>query len=176
MACESIIMGPEAVIGEAGLDEPAEQVTDPTVRSGYREIANRRRTIPAEVALAMLDKNLELIKSKPKSVPSTSWPKISKRSNRSTRSSRKSSQPPRRSRCSSPPAMRGAEGFAKYLAADRAALARALSVPDAELEDDPSLWGNGGRLRWQINGPITPSVVATAMRTIESRSASIRST
>ncbi len=32
------------------------------MRSGYREIANRRRTIPAEVALAMLDKNVELLK------------------------------------------------------------------------------------------------------------------
>jgi len=48
MACEEIIMAPEALIGDAGMDEPAEEGIDPTILSGYREIANRRRTIPAE--------------------------------------------------------------------------------------------------------------------------------
>src|SRR5262245_48356332 len=62
MACEEIVMAPEATIGEAGLDEPSEEAIDPTVRSGYSEIANRRRTIPVEVALAMLDKNVEVLK------------------------------------------------------------------------------------------------------------------
>ena len=47
MACEEIIMAPEAQIGDAGIDEPAEEGIDPTILSGYREIANRRRTIPA---------------------------------------------------------------------------------------------------------------------------------
>ena len=62
MACEEIIMAPEAAIGRAGQDEPAEEAIDPTVRSGYSEIANRRRTVPAAVALAMLDKNVEVLK------------------------------------------------------------------------------------------------------------------
>ena len=62
MACEEIVMAPDAEIGEAGLDQPAEEAIDLTVRSGYVEIANRRRTIPASVALAMLDKNLEVLK------------------------------------------------------------------------------------------------------------------
>ena len=62
MACEEIIMAPDAQIGEAGIDEPAEEPVDPTVRSGYNEIANRRRTIPAQVALGMLDKNVEVLK------------------------------------------------------------------------------------------------------------------
>ena len=32
------------------------------MRSGYQEIASRRRTIPAEVALGMLDKNVEVLR------------------------------------------------------------------------------------------------------------------
>ena len=62
MACEEIVMAPDAEIGEAGIDEPAEEPIDPTVRSGYQEIANRRKTIPAQVALGMLDKNVEVLK------------------------------------------------------------------------------------------------------------------
>src|SRR4029079_12283166 len=62
MACEEIIMAPEDTIGRARQDEPAEEAIDPTVRSGYSEIANRRRTVPAAVALAMLDKNVEVLK------------------------------------------------------------------------------------------------------------------
>jgi membrane-bound serine protease (ClpP class) len=62
MACEEIIMAPDATIGEAGIDEPAEEPIGRTVRSGYSEIANVRRTIPAEVALGMLDKNVEVLK------------------------------------------------------------------------------------------------------------------
>src|SRR5688572_27909226 len=55
MACEEIIMHPEAEIGEAGVDEPAEEAIDPAVLSGYKQIASNRRTIPVEVALGMLD-------------------------------------------------------------------------------------------------------------------------
>jgi membrane-bound ClpP family serine protease len=167
MACESIIMGPEAVIGDAGLDEPAEQVTDPTVRSGYREIANRRRTIPAEVALAMLDKNLELIKVEteisPEYVLADDLEAVKQK--HSIQSQKVLSRPGEALSLTGSEAR--SEGFAKYLASDRATLARALSVPASDLEDDPSLWGKWRPVEVAINGPITPSVVATAMRTIE---------
>lgn len=167
MACESIIMGPEAVIGDAGLDEPAEQVTDPTVRSGYREIANRRRTIPAEAALAMLDKNLELVKVEtevsPEYVLAEDLEAIKQK--RTIQSEKVLSRRGETLLLTGSDAR--AEGFAKYLAADRAALARALSVPQGSLEDDPSLWGKWRPIEVVIAGPITPSAVATAMRTIE---------
>ncbi len=167
MACESIILGPDAVIGEAGLDEPAEQVTDPTVRSGYREIANRRRTIPAEVALAMLDKNLELIKVEtevsPEYVLAEDLEALKQK--HSIQSQKILSRPGESLLLTGSDAR--AEGFAKYLAADRAALARALSVPERELEDDPSLWGKWRPVEVAVTGAITPSAVATAQRTIE---------
>src|SRR5262245_2191490 len=54
MACEEIVMAPDAEIGEAGIDE---QTIDPEVRSTYTQLAERRRTIPVAVALAMLDKS-----------------------------------------------------------------------------------------------------------------------
>jgi membrane-bound ClpP family serine protease len=53
MACEQIVAHPKAELGAAGGD--AERV-DPVVRQGYTDIADRRRVIPAPVALAMLDR------------------------------------------------------------------------------------------------------------------------
>ena len=55
LACEQIIAHPDAEFGKAGL---AEDVLEPTVRSGYVEIAERRRTIPTPLVLAMLDPKL----------------------------------------------------------------------------------------------------------------------
>ena len=59
MACEEIVMAPDAEIGEAGIDE---HVIGPTIRSGYKEIAQGRGTIPAALAPAMLDRDLSVLK------------------------------------------------------------------------------------------------------------------
>ncbi len=167
MACEAIIMGPDAVLGEAGLDEPAEQLTDPTIRSGYREIANRRRTIPAEVALAMLDKNVELLKVEtevsPEFVLKSDLPELKKK--HSIHSQQVLSPPGEFALFTGSEAR--SEGFAKYLADNRAALARALSIPAKDLEDDPSLWGAWRPVVVALEGPITNSVVSRVQRTIE---------
>jgi membrane-bound serine protease (ClpP class) len=167
MACESIVMGPEAVLGDAGLDEPAEQVTDPTVRSGYREIANRRRTVPAEVALAMLDKNLELLKVETEVSPEyVLAQELDTLKQKHAIQSQKVLSPPGEFMLLTGSEAR-TEGFAKYLAANRAELARALSVPASQLQDDPSLWGDWRPIQIVIEGPITPSLVSRVERTIQ---------
>ena len=61
MACEEIVMAPDAEIGEAGIDLHPDEAIDPTVRSGYFQIADRRKTIPAQVALGMLDRQAEVL-------------------------------------------------------------------------------------------------------------------
>ena len=55
MACEQIIMKAEAELGDAG---KTGQVVMQTHRAAYLEIAARRGTIPAAVALGMLDSAL----------------------------------------------------------------------------------------------------------------------
>lgn len=59
MACEQIIMHPDAEIGDAGIDEES---IDPSVRSAYADIAEKGGTIPVAMALSMLDKDLVLYK------------------------------------------------------------------------------------------------------------------
>jgi membrane-bound serine protease (ClpP class) len=166
MACESIILGPDAVIGEAGLDEPAEQTTDPTVRSGYREIANRRRTIPAEVALAMLDKNVELLKVETEVSPEYILAEdLDALKQKHSITSQKVLSPAGQFALFKGSEARS-EGFAKYLADDRTALARALSIPAKELEDDPSLLGGWRPVEVAVSGPITDILVSRVQRTI----------
>lgn len=57
MACEELVVGRTMELGPAVSET---EVVDETIRQGYREIANRRRTIPEPIALAMLDKQLEV--------------------------------------------------------------------------------------------------------------------
>lgn len=57
LACEEIIMAPDAQLGAAGQEE---QTIDNMVREAYREIASRRRTIPVPVVLGMLDPNVSV--------------------------------------------------------------------------------------------------------------------
>ena len=52
LACEEIVMAPAAVLGPANRDEPR---VDEAMRVAYREIASRRRTVPAPLAVALLD-------------------------------------------------------------------------------------------------------------------------
>ena len=67
------------------------------MRSGYREIANRRRTIPGEVALGMLDKNVEVLKVETEVSPEfVLRSELDESEARSTRSNR--------NRCSAAPA------------------------------------------------------------------------
>jgi len=95
-------------------------MTDPTVRSGYSEIANRRRTIPAEVALAMLDKNLELLKVETEVSPEFVLKgDLETLKQKHTIQSQKVLSPPGQFALFTGSEARS-EGFAKYLAADRA--------------------------------------------------------
>lgn len=169
MACEEIIMAPDALIGDAGMDEPAEEGIDPTILSGYREIANRRRTIPAEVALGMLDKNVEVLKVEtevsPEFVLGTELDELKKR--HTIQSQKTLKRPGQLAQFTGSEARE--LGFVKFKAADHAALAKALSLAPEALEDDPSLDGEWRPVRIAIKGPITAQSIARVQRMIEDR-------
>jgi len=145
MACEEIIMHPEAEIGDAGLDEPAELAIEPAVLSGYSQIARRRRTVPREIALGMLDKQLEVLQIKTEVNPSQFVLREELeevKQDRVVESEQTLIRPGDLGRFSGREARE--LGFTKYLARDRQALAGALSLPVSALQEDPSLAG-----KWQ---------------------------
>ena len=59
MACDTIAMPADAVIGPANQGEP---FVDEAMRAAYREIAARRRTIPPLVALGMIDPAVRVVR------------------------------------------------------------------------------------------------------------------
>lgn len=169
MACEEIVMGPDAQIGEAGIDETPELDVNATKRAGYREIADERRTIPAEVALAMLDRNVELLKVEtevsPEFVLGSELDELKKKHTIQSQSVLK--RPGELAQFTGRQARE--LGFVKFLAADRAALAKALSLPAQSLEDDPSLAGQWNPVRIDLKGPLTASSASRVQRLIENQ-------
>lgn len=61
MACDQVVMAADAYIGRAGRDEDSSKPIARAVEEAYREISQRRRTFPLEVALGMLDKQHEVL-------------------------------------------------------------------------------------------------------------------
>lgn len=172
LACEEIVMAPDAELGAAGVDERADEGIDPAVRSGYREIAERRRTMPPEVALGMLDKDLEVLMVETEvSTEFVLRPQLEKlRSKRAIQSEKVLIPAGELGLFSGRDARK--LGFVKYLAADRRALAKAIGVPSASLQEDPSLAGGWRPVRIALKGIITPQAVSRVQKTIADQIAS----
>jgi len=167
MACEEIVMAPDATIGDAGLDEPAYEPINSTVRDGYSRIAGRRRTIPPEVALGMLDKDLEVLKVETdlsrEFVLRSGLEELRKK--RAVQSEDVVKRPGELARFSGREARE--LGFVKFLAANRAAVAKALGLPKEALDEDPSLDAEWRPVTIHIKGQMNPHLAARTQRAIE---------
>ena len=160
LACEEIVMAPEAEIGEAGIDEKDGRQIEPSVTSAYQQIADFKRTVPQAVALGMLDRKLEVLKVETED--STEF--VLRDELEALKQNRTILSPPE----TFVPAgalgsFSGREGreyrFVSLLASDRDALARGLAVvPEAVIEDQ-SLVGDLRPVMLRIEGPITPRSV-----------------
>ncbi len=169
LACEELIMAPDAELGSAGVDEARQRGIDPTHRAAYRQIASERRTVPPEVALGMLDKDLEVLKVDTE--VSTEY--VLRQdldalcAKHQIRSETVIKRPGELGRFSG---REGRElGFVRYLAADRSALAKSLDVPASALEEDPSLGGEWRPVLVVLRGPLTGQQTSRVQRTIEEK-------
>jgi membrane-bound ClpP family serine protease len=167
MACEEMVMAPDAELGEAGIDEDAAAGVDPTVLAGYKQIADRRLTIPPPVALGMIDKEVEVLKVETEVAPEFVLRRDldAFKKDHAVQSETIIKRPGELGRFSG---REGRElGFVKYLAADRDALAKALSLPKTALEADPSDGGEWRSLLVRIRGPISGVLVTHVQREID---------
>ena len=163
MACEEIVMAPDAEIGEAGIDE---QTIDPEVRSAYAQLAERRRTIPAALALAMLDKNLTAYKVS--TGVGTEYVLADKLADLEKEKlvQQKEELKPR------PLLVDGLRarqdlGFVSYLASDRMDVARAFKLAEGSLQGNPGLAGGWRPVRVDLKRPITQTAVSRVQKLIE---------
>jgi membrane-bound ClpP family serine protease len=165
LACEQIIMSPDAILGDAGKGETS---IGPTMRGGYTEIARSRRTIPEAIALGMLDAQLEILRVTTGSGVLYTWREELEQLRKSRNDVMAIDTVIPAGRLGR---FRGDElrqfGFVSYLVDDDRELASVLKVPADQLEFDPSLGGEWRAIRVELNGPVIAQNVERVMRTIE---------
>lgn len=167
LACEEIVIAETAEFGEAGRDEA---FIDLTVRRGYSEIAERRRTIPSAVALGMLDKQLTVykvvtadgaryvlddeLKELQQKAAVSSVETVSRAGDFTKFTGRD---------------MRLKYGFVSHLAADRKQLAAALNLPSTALHANPTMDGKWSPVRVDVRGPIHSQQITFVERNLRDR-------
>ena len=164
LACEKIIMGPTATMGNAGADE---KVIDETMLAAYEEIARSRRTVPPEVALGMLDKAREVVKVKNRGRVQFVTPSQVQKMKDQHRVLAQETIKPR----GEPWQFTGIEardwGIVKFLADDRHDVIRQMQLSPGVEEGDPS-GGNPWRpIRVDLKGPIKAGQIDAVERLID---------
>jgi membrane-bound serine protease (ClpP class) len=161
LACEEIVMPPDAVLGPAGIDD----TVDEPVRAAYREIAARRRTVPPEVALALVDAAARVARvSTDAGDRFVAADTIGEVRREAAVLAVEELQP-------APLAMTGRRGrefgFVRLLARSIEELARGLGVAEGSLVADPSLEGGWRPTQVVLSGAVTPEAVARVRARME---------
>ena len=165
LACEQIVMHPDAELGDASRVD-----VDPSVmiRSAYRDIASRNRTVPEAFALGMLDPQLKIVQlttangsrfaldEEVEAIQAetvvTAMDTVVETGNPGLFSGRE---------------LRLQYGIVTHVAADRRELAEALGVAMADLEPDPSVGTTWNAIRLDLRGTINDQAVQRIQRPIE---------
>ncbi len=164
MACDEIVMGDNAEIGEAGKTESA--ISDP-MRNAYVEIANRRKTVPADLALGMLDPAVEVVE-----VETDVSREFALASKLEDLRKEKSFQSSKVVKLAGQPALfsgrRARElGIASYLTNDRQDLAKVWKLPRESVQDDPSLERDWRAARFYVKGPLNSEMLNRLERLVQ---------
>jgi membrane-bound serine protease (ClpP class) len=166
LACDQLIMSESATMGEAGIDETH---IDATLVAAYTEIAGRRRTVPVEVALGMLDKGREVLFVRTlggtEFVTPAGLEELKKGNNpiQSQETWKPAGQPGQ---------VTGSEGrnkfhFVGYLANDRRDVARALELSPEIARGNPQQDDRWHPIQINIKGPIKSDDLSQAQRLID---------
>jgi membrane-bound serine protease (ClpP class) len=155
LACEEIVMHPDAEIGDAGVDADEARPVDPKIVSSYRAVASDRRTVPEAIALGMVDRRRAILKVETDQgiefVPSDGLDELKKNH---TIVSQDTLVPA--GSLGSFTGRQGREfGFVKLLATSDEALARGLGLPVEAVKQDQGLLGDWRPVMVRVEGPIT---------------------
>jgi membrane-bound ClpP family serine protease len=166
LACDEIMMAPEAKIGRAGLDE---RTLDALVRAAYVDFSAKLHTIPEPIVLGMLDPAVEVL-----DVTTADGPRefVLRENLEQLRRMKAVAEKPVVVKPAGVMAeFTGEEarslGFVSFLASDRADVAMALDLPREALEEDPSLDGEWRPVSVMLRGPIARVDADRACRLID---------
>lgn len=162
LACEEIVMAPDAVLGPANADEPT---VDETVRAGYVQIAGIRRSVPPAVALALVDPEARAVRAVTDDgevfLPAEDLPELRKQ--RAVLDVEELQPAP-----IAPTGRRGRElGIVRLLAKSPAEVAKGLGLSPGSLAAGPAADGGWRATEVVVSGPIEPQAASRAIRSIE---------
>jgi membrane-bound serine protease (ClpP class) len=172
MACDDILMPGEAQFGPVGA--ASEEVSD-TERTAYAEIADRRRRIPAEVALWLLDPSRDVLKVQT-DLPGEMY--LVPEDLEELRKERTivSAQPLRDWVEGPPGQFTGDEAsrlaIVSYKPASRKDVAKLLDLAPEDVMQDPSLVRRWQAIQVNLEGRIRPGMVTQAIRLIKEQTRS----
>jgi membrane-bound ClpP family serine protease len=166
MACDEIVMAPDAEIAVAGADE---DTITPTIRFTYKDIASRKRRIPDAAAMALVDPALELLRVETEY--STEYVTRDQLAELKEKKHAIDGAEEILIRAGEPGRFTGREarrhGFVSYLGENLRDVARAMNIRPESIREDPSLGANWVAARVNLVGPISGEAVNRAQRMIE---------
>jgi len=162
LACEEIVMPPDAVLGPANADEPA---VDDAMRAAYAQVAGRRRTVPPAVALALLDPAARVVRASTDDGDQfVAAGEIDALRRRTAVLAVEELTPVPITLTG----RRGRElGIVRQLARTPAELARSLGVDERSLAIDPRAEGGWKAAQIVVAGPVSGDAVARARQQME---------
>ena len=167
MACEEIIMHPDAELGDAGIDETS---IDSVVRGGYKEISDRRRTLPFPVALGMLDRRKKVYKVQ--TPGGTQWvlsEDLENLKQKTVVAAVDTLIPEGEVGRFTGGQLRREHQFVSHLASDQGELAEALGLSPGDIEQDPSFGGKWRPIRIDLRVPITTTAAERVRNSIKDK-------
>ncbi len=162
LACDTIAMPADAVLGPANIGEP---LIDEAMRAAYREIAARRRTIPPVVAVGMLDPAARVLRVSTDAGEEFVAPEdLGAVKDRAAVLATTDLAP-------TPLAFDGRQarefGFVGILAGQPAELARGLGLAEEMLAGDPSLEGGWRAAQVTLSGGTSADLIGRLKQRIE---------
>ncbi|MHC4403000.1 MAG: NfeD family protein [Planctomycetota bacterium] len=166
LACDQVVMSPEAELGPAGIDEGTSIA--PKALQTYEDVASLRKKVPVAVALGLLDKRKKVLQVETE----VSREYVLAEDLEALRKRRAVQPDPKvLFEAGEPGRLTGREardlGFIDYLAPNRRELARLLDLPPEAVEEDPSLSRVWKAAQVNVKGPINATLVSRAQRMIE---------
>ena len=168
LACQEIVMAPEAQIGEAGIDLPPDEPVSLNVVNSYREIARRRGTVPEEIALGMVHAELSVYRVTTEEGEAFVLGDELEAYRQTYTVVGEPEEVVGRGSLGLFSARDGrADRWVAYLAEDREALARRLELPKESLRGDVFLTGTPKPRRFELGGAINSRLITTRKRMID---------
>lgn len=175
LACEEIVMAPDAMLGQAGIDRSKDGTIRQTEVAAYREIAEVRNTVPLALAVGMIDPASEVLQVETEDgISFVLRADLAKFAEGREIVAEKTLVP-----AGTMAEFDGREGrqygFVKYLASNRDGVAKAFGVPAAALAEDEALAAEWRPVILEVRGELTPQaagqLVSLLNTTIESTGA-----